>query len=86
LEWVTKSSEDSHKILSSYWHWGSQTLFLKKWRLYFNAKSEHLEVIPVFVWILALPLIFWTKDVFKEMGNLLGFYYEVYFVENTQQY
>jgi len=41
---------------------------------------------PVFVWILALPLIFWTKDVFKEMGNLLGFYYEVYFVENTQQY
>jgi hypothetical protein len=30
-----------------------------------------------------LPLIFWTEDVFKEIRNILGFYYEADFSFHT---
>jgi hypothetical protein len=42
----------------------------------FDASTEKLAITPVWVCLPGLPLILWSKEVFKEIGNALGFFYE----------
>jgi hypothetical protein len=45
----------------------------------FNASSSQLEVTPIWVRVPGLPLSFWTKEIFQEIGSTLGNHYnEVY--------
>jgi hypothetical protein len=71
------SALDTHKILAGNWTFGAQTLFLKKWSVDFDVASERVEISLVWVHLPGLPLIFWSDDVFKEIGNTIGYFYEV---------
>jgi hypothetical protein len=50
---------------------------LKKWHVNFDARMTQVDILLVWVRIPRLPLVLWSEDVFAEIGNSLGSYYEV---------
>lgn len=73
--WILRSKAIVDKILQVRWQWGSQSLFLKKWHLEFGANSTHMENYLIWVRLPSLHLILWPDEVFSEIGNALGFFY-----------
>jgi hypothetical protein len=53
------------------------TNHVKKWSLDFDASTKRLAIATVWVRLLGFPLILWLKEVFKEIRNTPGFFYEV---------
>jgi hypothetical protein len=57
-----------------------------KWRVEFYMKFERLELVPKWVRHPGLLLILLLDEVFKEIGNALGFFYEVHNSYHTLGY
>jgi hypothetical protein len=74
--WILRSKVDVDKIIQARWQWGSQSLFLKKWHLEFDANSTHMDYYLIWVRLLGLPLILWSDEVFNKIGNSLGLFYK----------
>jgi hypothetical protein len=60
------------------WNHTAQALFLKRWMVDFDATLERLEITPIWVCLIGLPLIFWSEDIFRELGNAISFLYKAY--------
>jgi hypothetical protein len=71
-----KTMKIVEKNISHMWSYNAHVLFLKWWIVGFDENTKRLEITPVWVHLPGLPLIFWSKEVFMEIGNSLGFYYE----------
>jgi len=76
MEWTFCLDLGMHKFLLGSWSFGAKTLFMKKWIVDFDATFEKVEISPMWVHLMGLPLIFWSTVVFKEIGKTIGFYYE----------
>jgi hypothetical protein len=52
----------------------------------FDIGSECMDVVPIWVRLPCLPLEFWTKDIFKLIGNTLGSFIDAYmsFLESDE--
>jgi hypothetical protein len=50
---------------------------LQEMKVDFEAMTEKLVLVPIWVRLLGLPLISWSKEVFKEVRNALRFFYKV---------
>jgi len=68
--------DDVKNIMDSCWRWGSTMMFLKRWTPFFYAFSKRLDITPIWINIIGLPIEFWSYEVFKEIGNSLGVFYE----------
>jgi hypothetical protein len=66
-----------NNIMHNRWKWGSQILFIKSWHVDFDARNACVDILPIWVHILGLPLVLWFDDVFEAIGNALRSYYEV---------
>jgi hypothetical protein len=76
MGFILHLEEDVKKIMDTCWQWDSSMMFIKKWTPLFDALSERMDLKPSWVNILGLPVEFWSYEVFKEMGNLLGSFCE----------
>jgi hypothetical protein len=47
---------------------------MKPWNPTFDASSERLDIIPIWVYLLGLPPHLWTERCFKALRNFLGDY------------
>jgi len=47
MGWMLRNGSIADIILKTWWSWGAQDLFLKKWSVYFDAKSERLEITSI---------------------------------------
>jgi len=72
MAWTFCSAWDSQKIHSSSWSFRDQTLFLKNWTMDFDATSEKVEFVFVWVRLSGLPLPFCSDEVFREIGNSMS--------------
>lgn len=74
-------------VLSKYCHIKMIPILLKWWSLLFDTEHEQLGAGPIWVRLLGLPLQFWTKDVFKCVGNYIGIIldFEKYFQESGKR-
>jgi hypothetical protein len=61
-------------VLRQTWSINSTPIILKKWSPLFDSSMERMDVAPIWVWLLGLPMEFWTKKSFSEFGNFLGTY------------
>jgi hypothetical protein len=86
LAWIMCTCPYVEHILKTHWNWGEHVLFLKIWSVDFDAKSERLEVTPMWVFFPLLPLILCLEEVFREIGNALGFCYEYEFSYQSIRY
>lgn len=58
---------------------GLSSLVHEKWSIHFDVLAKKLDIIPIWVSPPRLSLMFWSKKVFKEIGNTSSFYYVVVF-------
>jgi hypothetical protein len=86
LAWITREVADATKLLLSGGVGVHQELFLKKWLVDFDAHTEILAITMVWVFLPSLPLILWSEEVFKEIRNSLGFFYEAHTSYKTLGY
>ena len=67
---------DLRWIQSQCWHIDHSPLLLKPWSPLFDASRERVDVLPIWVRLLALPLHFWDMYHFKRIGDILGTFLE----------
>jgi hypothetical protein len=67
-----QNSEHSKWVLSKAWSINNSPLLLKPWNPLFDASTERLDKILVWVRLPALPFHLWSFDYFKKIGNFLG--------------
>lgn len=63
-------------VLSSFWHFEQAPVLLKWWTPLFDLETERIGVGPIWITLPGLPLQFWSEDIFRRIGNLLGTYME----------
>eukprot|EP01018_Ginkgo_biloba_P039380 Gb_12932 [translate_table: standard] len=63
-------------LLGGSWKWDSTPLWLNRWSPFFDARKERMDLMPVWVKLPGLPLEFWSLEVFKAIGNVLGHFVE----------
>eukprot|EP01018_Ginkgo_biloba_P015554 Gb_19845 [translate_table: standard] len=56
--------------------WDSFIMLLKWWSLFFDARSERVDLVLVWVKLPGLSLDLWYLEVFKEINNALGIFME----------
>ena len=69
--------EDLRWIQNKSWHIDHSPVLLKPWHPLFDASKERVDVIPIWVRLLALPLRFWDLYHFRRIGDILGTFLEV---------
>lgn len=76
-------TEHAQWVLSKFWHIEMAPILLKTWSPLFDPDREQRGEGPISVRVPGLPLQFWSKDVFKSIGDDLGtfLYYENSFSE-----
>jgi hypothetical protein len=62
----------AEKSLLSGWSIDSTLVLLKKWEPTFDAATERLDTIPIWVRLPGLPPQYWSKKCFQVIGNELG--------------
>jgi hypothetical protein len=67
-----QTSEHSKWVLSKSWSINNSPFLLKPWNPLFDASTERLDKILVWVRLPALPFHLWSFDYFKKIGNFLG--------------
>ena len=70
-------ASDVEKILVKHWSYGAVPILLKKWTPLFDADSERLETMLVWVRLPRLPWEFWNPNSLRDLGNALGVFLEV---------
>lgn len=86
MGWILRNGSDTDNIINTRWIWGAHYIFLRKWSVDFYEISKRLETTPVSDHLPGLLLLLWSKDVFHEIGNALGFYYEVNLSHQSTRY
>jgi len=64
--------EDLVKILNISWSLDHSPVLLKKWHPMFDASTERVDIIPIWVRLPALPLQYWEDFHLRGIGNMLG--------------
>jgi hypothetical protein len=52
-------------------------MLLNKWSPLFDANKEIINKVPIWVHLPGILVDFWTKESFKEIGNVLGLFLDV---------
>jgi hypothetical protein len=68
---------DATKVLKDPWCIDSTPLLLKRWTSFFDASTERIDELPIWVHLPGLPPELWTAKGFKCIGNALGNYMDV---------
>eukprot|EP01018_Ginkgo_biloba_P032904 Gb_28853 [translate_table: standard] len=77
LAFFLRSVVDVELLLGGSWKWDSTPLWLNHWSPFFDARKERMDLVLVWVKLPSLPLEFWSLEVFKAIGNVLGHFVEV---------
>jgi hypothetical protein len=67
-----QSNEHSKWVLSKAWSINNSLMLLKPWNPLFDASTECLDKILVWVRLPTLPFHLWSFEYFKKIGNFLG--------------
>ena len=51
-------------------------MLLKHWTPLFDPETEQIGVGPIWIRLPGLPLQYWSKDIFRRIGNSLGTFME----------
>ena len=73
-----KCKDDSKKILGEVWNYGVTPFKLKKWTPLFDADTEKMDIIPVWVQLLGFPWEFWNPTSLRDIAKALGTFIEAY--------
>ena len=76
FSFLFKCREDADQICSRVWTYGKTSFQLNQWTALFDAETEKLDTIPVWVRLLGLPLEFWNPAWLSEIENELGTFIE----------
>ena len=68
--------EHSKWALGKAWSINNSPLLLKPWSPLFDARTERLDKILVWVSLPALPFHLWSFEYFKKKGNFLGDFFD----------
>ena len=73
------SKHDVEQILNRNWFYGMIPILLKRWTPLFNANSEQMDTMAIWVQLLGLLLELWNLASLKDLGNAIGTYLEADF-------
>ena len=76
FNFLFRCGEDADQIHSRVWTYGKTSFQLKQWTALFDAETEQLDTIPVWVHLPELPLEFWNPSFLGEIENELGTFIE----------
>ena len=76
FSFLFRCREDVDQVRSRVWTYGKTLFQLKQWTPLFKAETEQLDTIPVWVFLLGLPLEFWNPAWLNEIENELGTFIE----------
>ena len=68
--------KDAYYVLGKIWNYGTTPFQLKRWTPLFDADTERLDTIPVWVRLLGLPWEFWNPASLDDIGRALGSFIE----------
>ena len=68
--------EDADLILKKVWTYGKTPFQLKRWSSLFDADTERLDTIPVWVRLPGLASEFWNPTSLNDIGKVLGTFIE----------
>ena len=63
-------------VLTCSWMLDHSPLLLKPWHPIFDASRKGVDIVPLWVRLLRLPLQYWTEEHLKNIGNILGTFFE----------
>ena len=63
--------DDSNFVLGKFWNFSKTPFKLKKWSCLFDADTERLYTIPVWVYLPVLPWELWNQTSLSEIGRAL---------------
>jgi len=75
------------QVMKRNWNIFNLPLLLKPWHPLFDANSERVDSVPLWVRLPGLPLQYWKPHHLREIGNIIGNFLEadLSFLENKQR-
>ena len=70
--------DDYENILEQVWNFGVTPFKLNKWTPLFDADTERMDIIPVWVQLLGFPWEFWNPTSLRDIAKALGTFIEAY--------
>lgn len=79
FSFIFHSSTEVEVVLRRHWEMNGVPIILKRWTLFFDSKTEKVEMEPIWVRLPGFPMNLWNETRFAKIGNFLGEYFCVDF-------